>query len=66
MFTVVLSNGSADREVDWMVQWTSENKQLLNITPQAEAEISRTAEYVIESHVTGHIKAPHLQRAKDK
>lgn len=36
------------------------------MTQQAEAEISRTAEYVIESHVTGHIKAPRPQRAKDK
>lgn len=29
MSTVLLSNDSADREVDWTVQWASENKQLL-------------------------------------
>lgn len=35
-------------------------------TCQAEAESLCTAEYVIELHVIGHIKAPQPQQAKDR
>lgn len=59
-----------------MVQWRSENQHQtffalelfpINLTQHTEAETALyTAEYVIESHVIGHIKAPHQQEAKDK
>lgn len=53
------------------LEWSSENKRLLNTAPLThcttrQAETPRTAEYVIESHVAGHVKAPHPQRAEDK
>lgn len=64
-------------EVNLTVHWSSENQQQqqtfsalkvasINITWHAGAETVCTVEYVIESHVIGHIKAPNPQLAKDK